>query len=386
MTGPKPSTRSNVDPFLVMDMLREANQMQAAGTNVIHMEVGQPSGPPPRRVVAAARDALASGHLGYTEALGLPALRERIALHHRDAYGVDLDPGRVVVTTGSSAGFILSFLAAFDHGARVALPVPGYPAYRNILTALGIEPVPVYTTADNRWAPTVEDLRRLSEAGKGLNGLLIASPANPTGTMIDRQTMSKLACECADQGIWLLSDEIYHRLTYAMEEVCALSFNDDAIVINSFSKYYCMTGWRIGWMIVPERMVRPLECLAQNLFISPPTLSQHAALAAFDATEELDQRRAEYGRNRDVLLTELPKLGFTEFTPVDGAFYIYANVSGFANDSYAFARKMLREIGVAATPGADFDSQNGHRYIRFSFAGSTADMHEAIDRLSKWLK
>ena len=386
MTGPKPSVRGNVDPFLVMDMLREANQIQAEGKNVIHMEAGQPSGSPPNCVIEAAQAALVSGRIGYTEALGIPPLRERIAEHYQDAYGIDIAPGRVVVTTGSSSGFILSFLAAFDHGARVALPVPGYPAYRNILAALGIEPVPIYTTADNRWAPTVADIQRLAATEQGLQGLLVASPANPTGTMIDRQTMNALAGTCADNGIWFLSDEIYHRLTFAMEEACGLSFNDDAIVINSFSKYYCMTGWRIGWMVVPERLVRPLECLAQNLFISPPALSQYAALAAFDATDELNERRAEYARNRELLLTELPKLGFADFTPVDGAFYIYADVSSFTNDSHQFARKMLRDIGVAATPGADFDDRNGHRYIRFSFAGPTVEMREAIDRLGTWLK
>jgi aspartate/methionine/tyrosine aminotransferase len=220
----------------------------------------------------------------------------------------------------------------------------------------------------------------------GLDGLLIASPANPTGTMIDADTFGDLAGACADAGLWFISDEIYHRLTYAMQEVCALSFNDNAIIINSFSKYYCMTGWRIGWMVVPEILVRPLECLAQNLFISAPAVSQYAAIAAFDAHDEFDSRRAVYVRNREFLLNELPKIGFSEFTPVDGAFYVYANVSAFANDSFEFARTMLSEIGVAATPGADFDSRNGHRYIRFSFAGSTAEMEEAIDRLGTWLK
>lgn len=385
MTALKASTRSDVAPFLVMDMLREANRMEADGRDVVHMEVGQPSGPPAQKVAEAAQRALAEGRIGYTEALGMPQLRHRIAAHYKDAYGLDIDPARVVVTTGSSAGFILAFLSAFEHGGRMALPVPGYPAYDNILSALGIEVVQIHTTAQNRWAPTVADIERLQGEGR-IDGLLLASPANPTGTMVDAESLAALARACADAGLWFVSDEIYHRLTYAMEETCALQFNDEAIVINSFSKYYCMTGWRIGWMVVPETLVRPLECLAQNLFISAPSLSQYAAIAAFDAHEELDRRRDVYVQNRELLLAELPKIGFTEFTPVDGAFYVYANVGAFANDSFEFARKMLDEIGVAATPGADFDNRNGHRYIRFSFAGTTDEMRQAVDRLGTWLK
>ena len=379
-----PSNRSNVAPFIVMDMMRAANQAEARGERIVHMEVGQPSAPPPRKVIEAAEAALKADRIGYTEALGLPALRERIAAHYRDAYGLGIGPERVVVTTGSSGAFVLAFLAAFDHGARVALPVPGYPAYRNILASLGIEVAPIHTRAENRWTPTLDDMRRC--AGEGaVSGLLLASPANPTGTMIERSALANLARHCAETGAWFISDEIYHRLTYGLEETCALSVSDDAIVINSFSKYYCMTGWRIGWMIVPPSLVRPVECLAQNLFISPPTLSQHAALAAFEATEELDERRKVYAANRKLLLSELPAIGFEEFSPVDGAFYIYANVSRFSNDSFDFARKMLKEAGVAATPGADFDDVNGAHYLRLSFAGSTAEMEEAVSRLKTWL-
>ncbi|MGI9413950.1 MAG: pyridoxal phosphate-dependent aminotransferase [Hyphomicrobiales bacterium] len=384
MNSTPPSARSNVAPFIVMDMMREANRAESRGERIIHMEVGQPSSPPPQRVIEAAEAALRSDRIGYTEAFGLPALRERIARHYRDAYGLDIAPERVVVTTGSSGAFVLGFLTAFDHGARVALPVPGYPAYRNILSALGIEVVPIHTRAENRWTPTVEDLRQAAHGGP-LAGLLIASPANPTGTMIERDALAALVGHCAETGAWLVSDEIYHRLTYGMDETCALAVSDEAIVINSFSKYYCMTGWRIGWMIVPPRLLRPIECLAQNLFISPPTLSQHAALAAFDATEELDRRRAQYAVNRELLLTELPGIGFEEFSPVDGAFYIYTNVSRFSNDSFDFAQKMLREAGVAATPGADFDDVDGAHYLRLSFAGSTDEMQEAVTRLKRWL-
>jgi aspartate/methionine/tyrosine aminotransferase len=384
MTRPTASRRSAVSPFIVMDMLRAANEIEARGDRVVHMEVGQPGGPPPERVVEAAQRALAQGALGYTEALGMPALRERIAHHYREAYGLTVAPERVIVTTGSSGAFVLAFLAAFDVGARVALPEPGYPAYRNILAALEIEVVPFPVSPASRWAPTAADVARL--AGEApLHGILVASPANPTGTMMGPDEMATIIAECERRGIWFISDEIYHRLTYGRQEVCALAHSDDVIVINSFSKYYCMTGWRIGWMIAPERLVRPMECLAQNLFISPPALSQHAALAAFEASEELDARRAVYARNRELLLNELPALGFSDLAPADGAFYIYANVSRFSNDSHDFARRMLAEAGVATTPGADFDGTNGAHYLRLSFAGTHDDMIEAVRRLKDWL-
>lgn len=342
-----------------MDMLRAANEAAAAGRDVIHMEVGQPGSRPPGPVLEAARRALETERIGYTDALGIPELRERIARHYRDRYGVAIDAGRVVVTTGSSGGFILAFLAAFDHGDRIALTSPGYPAYRNILASLGIEPALIETGPADRWVPGPGDIDRLA-ADDRLGGVLVASPANPTGTMLSPEALAALVRRCADLGLWFVSDEIYHGLTYGMPEACALQFGDDAIVINSFSKYYCMTGWRIGWMIVPERLLRPIECLAQNLFISPPTLSQMAAVAAFDAAEELEMVKATYAANRDLLLNEFPAIGLTEFAPADGAFYLYADVSRFSNDSFAFARTLLDETGVAVTPGADFDP---HRAI-----------------------
>ncbi|NNE22364.1 MAG: aminotransferase class I/II-fold pyridoxal phosphate-dependent enzyme [Rhizobiales bacterium] len=382
----KPSKRAlNVAPFLAMDMLREAGNLAAAGADIVHMEVGQPSGPPPRLVAEAARKALQSGTIGYTEAKGLPALRERIAVHYTDTYGVSVDPAQVVVTTGSSGSFVLAFLAAFDAGARVALTSPGYPAYRNIFNALGIEVADIETSAADRWAPTAEAVRNLVSHG-GLDGLLVASPANPTGTMLMPDTLSALADTCAENGIWFISDEIYHGLDYAVPKATALSTSPDAIVINSFSKYYCMTGWRIGWMIVPPSLVRTAEVLAQSLYISAPTLSQYAAIAAFDATEELEQRKAAYAGNRAFLLDALPGIGIKDFSPVDGAFYIYADVGRFTNDSFAFAQKMLGEIGVAVTPGADFDPHRGHRYVRMSFAGTRDEMERAVTRLKDWLK
>jgi aspartate/methionine/tyrosine aminotransferase len=367
-----------------MDMLRAANEAAADGRDVVHMEVGQPGSRAPGPVLAAARNALETERIGYTDALGIPELRARIARHYRDRYGVGIDPGRVVVTTGSSGGFMLAFLSAFDHGDRVAVTTPGYPAYRNILASLGIEPAFLETGPADRWMPQPVAIDQLARDGR-LGGVLVASPANPTGTMLAPDALAALVRQCADLGLWFVSDEIYHGLTYGMPEACALQYGDDAIVINSFSKYYCMTGWRIGWMIVPERLLRPIECLAQNLYISPPTLSQIAAIAAFDAVDELEGVRATYAVNRDLLLNALPAMGLTDFAPADGAFYLYADVSRFSNDSLAFARALLDRAGVAVTPGADFDPHRGHRYVRMSFAGTTEEMREACRRLKAFL-
>lgn len=384
--APAPSRRSRVAPFLAMDVLSEANSLAEAGADIIHLEVGQPAGPAPRTALDAAKQALDAGLIGYTEAAGRPPLRERIAAHYRARYGVDVAPERVIVTTGSSAGFVLAFLAAFEAGDRVALPMPGYPAYRNILAGLGIEVVPVETTAGTRWSPEPGDLDRLAGAPGGVRGLLVASPGNPTGTMVTPDRLKALAETAERAGLWLISDEIYHGLAYDVPEATALAYSDDAIIINSFSKYYCMTGWRIGWMIVPERLARPVECLAQSLYISPPALSQAAAYAAFDATEELEARKAAYAENRAFLLDALPSIGLGEHAPVDGAFYIYADVSRFTDDSLAFAGAMLRETGVATTPGADFDAARGSRYLRLSFAGARQDLEEAVRRLGDWLR
>lgn len=382
----KPSRRaSGVAPFLAMDMMREAGTLAAAGAHILHMEVGQPSGPPPRRVVEAAQKALRSDKIGYTEARGLLALRERIAAHYHETYDVSVDPEQVIVTTGSSGSFVLAFLAAFDTGARVALTSPGYPAYRNIFNALGIEVVDMETSAADRWAPRADAVYDLVAHG-GLDGMLVASPANPTGTMLMPGTLAALASTCAENRVWFISDEIYHGLEYAVPKATALTTNPDSIVINSFSKYYCMTGWRIGWMIVPPSLVRTAEVLSQSLYISAPTLSQHAAIAAFDATDELEERKSVYAGNREYLLDALPGIGIEDFSPVDGAFYIYADVGRFTNDSFAFAQKMLGEIGVAMTPGADFDPERGHRYLRMSFAGSRTEMEGAVNRLKDWLK
>ncbi|MGE3627350.1 MAG: pyridoxal phosphate-dependent aminotransferase [Hyphomicrobiales bacterium] len=376
--------RGAIDPFIVMDVMRQANEREAAGEGVIHMEVGQPGTPAPRPVIEAARRALDESLIGYTDALGLPRLRERISRWYRDCYGVSVAPERVVVTTGSSAGFLLAFLAILDVGARVALPSPGYPCYRHILKAVGAESEIIETGPASRWSITPE-LLASAHGRRRLDALLLASPANPTGTMLLGDSLGGLAGACDELGMWFISDEIYHGLDYVEPARTVLSWSDAPIVINSFSKYFSMTGWRIGWMIVPDGLVRTIERLAQNLYISPPTLSQFAAMAAFDAIEELETIKAVYARNREVMLEELARAGLTEVVPADGAFYIYADVTKFTNDSAAFAGKMLRETGVAATPGIDFDAARGNGYIRFCYSGRPADVEEAARRLKTWL-
>lgn len=385
LVPPAASRRSAVQPFIAMDVMSAAARREAEGARIMHMEVGQPSAPAPAAVIAAAHVALADGRIGYTEALGLPALRRRIAAHYGERYGLEVSPERVVVTTGSSGAFNLLFLAAFDPGDRVAIPTPGYPAYRNVLTALGLEPVEIETTAAARWALDPDDVAR-AHAERPLKGILVASPNNPTGTLMTPGALDALVKTAERLGLWMISDEIYHGLVYEGVEASALAFGDEPIVVNSFSKYYCMTGWRVGWMVLPERLVRPVERIAQSLFISVPALSQQAAIAAFDATAELETIKDGYRANRALLLDRLHAIGFDEILPADGAFYIYAGVRRFSNDSVEFARKMLAEAGVAATPGPDFDHQRGHGYIRFSFAGATADMAEAMDRLAHWLR
>jgi aspartate/methionine/tyrosine aminotransferase len=369
--------------FVVLVVGRAARARDRAARDpsdrTVHLEIGQPGSGAPQPVLDAAAEALRSDRLGYTDAFGLPALRARIAAHYRDAYGVDVPAERIVVTTGSSGAFVLAFLAAFDAGARVALADPGYPAYRNILAALGVDVVGLPTDARDRFQPTVA---RLEAAGR-LDGLIVASPANPTGTMLSAAELERLARWCAGAGVRLVSDEIYHGITYG-DPAATLAGTPDAIVINSFSKYFAMTGWRLGWMVVPPDLLRAVEVLAQNLFISPPSLPQLAALAAFDCGAELDARVAAYRANRDLLLAELPKAGFVDFAPADGAFYLYCDVGHMTNDSVAFCQRMLAEAGVAATPGTDFDPARGARHVRFSFAGSHEDMARACERLRRW--
>ncbi|MGE0064083.1 MAG: pyridoxal phosphate-dependent aminotransferase [Xanthobacteraceae bacterium] len=379
------SKRSDVPPFIVMDVMAAAARLEAAGHRVIHMEVGQPAAAAPQIAIRAAQAALAQGRIGYTETLGIPALRARIAQHYRDTYDVDLDPARVVATTGSSGAFILSFLALFEPGDRVALANPGYPPYRHILTALGCEPVLIETSAETRWALTGETLIA-AHRKTPIKGVVVASPANPTGTMMDKAALSALIATAEAEGIRVISDEIYHGLDYAFPAVTAAALSPNATIINSFSKYFCMTGWRVGWLVMPDDLVRPVERLHGNLAISVPTLAQIAGAAAFDGRDEMERVKAGYVENRRILTEGLPRAGLDRFLPVDGAFYLYANIAKFSDDSYDFAKRMLAEAHVAATPGIDFDPIDGKHFIRFCYAGSAEEMTEAVERIGRWLK
>ncbi|MDD9708592.1 aminotransferase class I/II-fold pyridoxal phosphate-dependent enzyme [Seohaeicola sp. SP36] len=374
------SRRGAVDPFIVMDVMEAARAAEAAGRHIIHMEVGQPGTPAPQ----GARDALArtmdSDALGYTVALGLPALRARIAQLYGEWYGVDLDPARVVVTSGSSGAFILAFTALFDSGDKVGIGAPGYPSYRQILRALGMQPVDLPTSAANRFQPVAADF-----AGMDLAGLMVASPANPTGTMLDKPALSALIHAAQGAGAAFISDEIYHGIEYEAKAVTALEVSDDVYVINSFSKYFSMTGWRVGWMVVPPDHVRIIERIAQNMFICPPHASQIAALAAMECTDELQANMAVYRENRRLMLEGLPKAGFDRIAPPDGAFYVYADVSHLTDDSRAFAAEILETAGVAVTPGLDFDPARGGGTLRFSYARATADIVEGLARLQKFM-
>jgi aspartate/methionine/tyrosine aminotransferase len=369
---------------MVMDVMTAAARIEAAGGHVIHMEVGQPSASAPKTAIAAAHAALEVGRIDYTSALGIASLRARISRHYQDTYGCAVDARRIVVTTGSSGGFILAFLAMFEPGDRVAVTVPGYPPYRHILTALGCEPVLIETSSDTRHALTGEAL--LSAHRKTpLRGVLVGSPANPTGTMMSREALSGVMAAAESAGIRFISDEIYHGLDYAFPAVTAAELSPHALIINSFSKYFCMTGWRVGWMVVPEPLVRPIERLQQNLSISVPALSQIAAEAAFDGYDEMEAIKRGYLENRRILIEGLPKAGLKKLLPADGAFYLYADVSDFTSDSFEFAKEMLERASVAATPGIDFDPVHGRTFIRFCYARSADEMGEAVTRIARWL-
>lgn len=378
------SRRGAIPPFIVMDVLRAANARAAVGCRVLHLEVGQPSSPAPEPVRQAAAAALAEDRLGYTDALGLEGLRRRIALHYRQRHRLDLDWRRVAVTSGSSGGFVLSFLAAFDPADKVIVGVPGYPAYRNILSALGVDVIRLPLDETTGYQPTPAVLDDVFRQHGRIHGLIVASPANPTGSMLDKEALAALAAWCHEHGTQLISDEIYHGITYGHPAETALAFDNGAIVVNSFSKYYSMTGWRIGWLVLPDRLLRSVECLAQNLYISPPSLSQHAALRAFDCDALLDDHVARYARNRRILLEALPQAGFRRLAPADGAFYLYCGLAEGDPDSPELCRLLLEEADVAITPGIDFDPDQGHRFVRFSYAGEIADIEEAAARLINW--
>jgi aspartate/methionine/tyrosine aminotransferase len=380
------ASRAAVPPFHVMDLLAAAAERSRTHGDLLNLVAGQPSTRAPEPVRAAAKRALDDEVLGYTVALGIPELREAICGHHRRMHGIDVDPADVVVTTGSSGGFLLAFLAAFDAGDRVAIARPGYPCYRNVLRALGCEVVELPTGPDSRFQPTVEMLEALETP---VQGLVVASPANPTGTMLAPGELAALATWCEEHGVQLISDEIYHGIEYASPALhsSAWATSREAVVFSSFSKYFSMTGWRIGWMLVPERLRRPVDVLTGNFTICPPVLSQHAAVAAFsDASyAECDSHVERYAENRRLLLDGLPRLGIDRLAPADGAFYVYADVGHLTDDSMAFCRRLLADTGVATAPGVDFDTEVGHRFVRMSFAGSPDEVAAALVRLEEWL-
>lgn len=379
----KVAARAVVPPFHVMDVLSAAKARQRLRGDVVSLAAGQPGAGAPAPVLAAAAQALAEGNLGYTEQLGTPELRAAIAGHYRRRYALEVDPSDVVVTTGSSGGFLLAFLAAFDAGDRVAVTTPGYPAYRNILTALGCEVVELPCDQRSQFRPTVSMLDELP----AIDGLVLASPANPTGTVLDAGEMSALAGWCDARGVQLVSDEIYHGIEYGAQPSPAWRYSRDAIAVNSFSKYFAMTGWRLGWLLVPSRLHRAVDCLASSFTLCPPTPAQYAAMAAFEPASyaEFDGNVARYRANRDRLLSGLVSLGIDRFAPVQGAFYVYADVSHLTGDSLGFCQRLLAETGLAIVPGVDFDAEQGNRFVRFSFAGAAEDIEEGLHRLSAWL-
>ena len=376
----KKSSRSDVDPFIVMDVMEQARIAEDCGKKIIHMEVGQPGTPAPKVSSDFLKDQLCENNLGYTVALGLPDLRRRISKLYGEWYNIDLNPDRIIITTGSSGAFILAFTCLFDNGDRVGIGSPGYPSYRQILKSQNLIPVDIQTEIKNKFQPNPDDIEN-----NNLNGLLIASPANPTGSMLDKETLQNLINTSLLNNVSFISDEIYHGIQYESKPNTALEITDNCYVINSFSKYFSMTGWRIGWMVVPESHIRQVERVSQNLFICPPHVSQVTALAALDAKKELQQNVEVYKKNREILLKELPECGFKKFSPPDGAFYFYVDVSEFTKDSLNFCKKILDEAGVAVTPGLDFDQIRGKTMIRFSYARSTNDIIEGIKRLKQFM-
>ncbi|MFN3661656.1 pyridoxal phosphate-dependent aminotransferase [Yoonia sp.] len=374
------ANRGDVDPFIVMDVMEAARQAEAAGRHIIHMEVGQPGTGAP----SAAREKLIADMaepLGYTVGLGLPELRVRIARHYGDWYGLDLDPARVVITSGASGAFLLAFSALFDNDERVGLGTPCYPSYRQILRAVGLTPVDIPTDLTDRFQPQPHHV-----AAYDLAGLIVASPANPTGTMLDAAQIKALADACAARDAAFISDEIYHGIDYDLRPVSALEVTDEVYVVNSFSKYFSMTGWRVGWMVVPEDHVRRIERLAQNMFICAPHAAQRLALHAMDCAPELDANKAVYAANRALMMDGLRAVGMGAFAPPDGAFYIYVDVSAYTDDARAFAAEILDQAGVAVTPGLDFDAARGHHWLRFSYARSTADITEGLARIARFMQ
>ena len=377
----KHSMRGNIDPFIVMDVMEKARKAEENGRKIIHLEVGQPSTAIPFEALKRTSDTMKRDPLGYTVALGLPEIRKKISELYCSWYNLDLDPARVIITSGSSGAFILSFISLFDVGARVGIGTPGYPSYRQILKSLGILPVDIKTSLENKFQPTKNDV-----LSNSLDGLLVASPSNPSGTMLDQNELAELIETSKSVGANFISDEIYHGIQYDKKAVSALEITDQCYVINSFSKFFSMTGWRVGWMVVPEDHIRVVERLAQNLFICPPHISQVAALEALSCENELSQYIEIYRKNRQIIMHELPQIGFQNFAPPDGAFYFYVDISRYSDDSLSFCDDVLEEVGVAITPGIDFDPERGNTTIRISYARSTDEISEGINRLGNFMR
>jgi len=369
-------------PFMAMDVARKAREYAEAGKDIVDMSVGEPTATAAKSVVAKAKNLLDDGITKYTNAAGVGALRERVARYYADKHGLQINPARIFITTGSSSGFVYSFLASFEKDQKVGVLQPGYPAYPNILKGLGIEPVYIPTLPENNFEPTAAQIAEHDD----LDGLIIASPSNPTGTVINNDEFKKIIDVCADKNIRFISDEIYHGITYDVTPDTALKHSDDVIIINSFSKYYCMTGWRLGWLVLPEDLIRPVEVVAQSFMISPPTVAQHAAVTAFDCSEELDQIVDQYRENRDLLVNGLKELNFGKFHTPEGGFFLYVDISDYADDSMTFCQTLLDEISVAITPGLDFDPVRGHKYLRISYASPHEDVQKFLHRLKGWLK
>jgi len=379
---PSFSKRGDIAAFLAMDVMAKAKEKSREGEAICHMEVGQPGTPAPDKVRRRAKQALDEEIIGYTEALGLPSLRARIAVHYKDEYGVTIKPEQVVITTGSSAGFVLAFLATLDAGDKVAVPRPGYPCYREILKSLDVQPHFLPLGFDNNWQPEISQIEEAIKKNK-IKALLLASPSNPTGVVMEDALVRDIANLANANYVWFIMEDFFHGLVYDQEVMTLAGFNEATIVLNSFSKYYSMTGWRIGWMVVPPNLVRTIEKLSQNLFISPPCLSQNAAIAAFEAKDELEEIKAGYRANREILQNGLLEVGIKRMAPAEGAFYIYADMSDFTDDSLAFSQNLLQTHGIAACPGLDFDEVNGRYMMRFSYAGSEAEIVEAVKRLKE---
>ena len=375
------SNRGNVDPFIVMDVMENARKAEEKGEDIVHMEVGQPGTPAPIEAQRQLIEKMKNDSMGYTVALGIPELRKRISQLYGDWYNLDLNPDRIIITSGSSAGFILSFSSLFDAKDRVGICSPGYPSYRQILKAQDLETVLIETKFENNFQPFASDLK-----GLNLSGVLIASPANPTGSMLNYNQLESLILSSLEQNISFISDEIYHGIEYEKKATTALQITNQCYVINSFSKYFSMTGWRVGWMVVPEDHIRQIERLAQNMFICAPHASQIAALHALDCEDELKNNLDVYKENRKLMIKGLKDSGFSKISSPDGAFYIYADVSKFCNDSLEFANRVLKEAKVAITPGLDFDSKRGNSTIRFSYARSTEDIIKGLERLNIFMK